>query len=206
MYVDSVPRAAVDALNREASWISTKASGTIAIRVVPHGHPRGARTLSYAIDGPPQRPPPFIWHGAWTAGVYYNRNAAVSYSGYSYICTRAHTSSNANKPSATANTHWDILARPGLDGEDGRGLEHIFAVTASTVTAIPSSQRPLNSWGFDQPGSVGGLTWTDGAPRHHDEQAGALACLAPGGGCTGHRGYGRRALIGPHGGGAWRLG
>ena len=125
-------------------------------------------------------------------------------------CTRAHTSSNANKPSGSAtantNTHWDILALPGLDGEDGRGLEHIFAVTASTVTAVPSSQRPLNSWGFDRPGSVGGLTWTDGAPRHHDEQAGALAGLAPGGGGTGHRGYGRRALVGPHGGGAWRLG
>ena len=50
----------------------------------------------------------------------------------------------------------------GEDGEDGKGYEWIFARSSSA--SVPSSQRPLNSWGFDQPESRGGLTWHDAAP------------------------------------------
>ena len=51
----------------------------------------------------------------------------------------------------------------GLQGDDGEGREYIFCL--HTADALPSSQHPSNSWGFDQPGSRGGKTWTDAAPN-----------------------------------------
>ena len=48
----------------------------------------------------------------------------------------------------------------GLDGTDGQGLEHVFAATADPT--LPGSQRPSDTWGFDEPGTVGGLQWHDG--------------------------------------------
>lgn len=53
---------------------------------------------------------------------------------------------------------------PGADGADAFGIEYIFARTAGSVSSIPSSQRPSNSWGYDQPTTRGGLTWSDAAP------------------------------------------
>ena len=52
----------------------------------------------------------------------------------------------------------------GADGDDGAGVEYVFARTAASVTSISSSQRPLNSWGYDNPQSRGGLAWSDAAP------------------------------------------
>ena len=52
----------------------------------------------------------------------------------------------------------------GSDGDDGNGVEYIFARTADTVDAIPANQLPLNTWGYDNPGTVNGLTWNDAAP------------------------------------------
>ena len=49
----------------------------------------------------------------------------------------------------------------GQDGQDGNGVEYVFARTATPT--IPVNQRPSNAWGYDRPGTVGGLTWTDGA-------------------------------------------
>ena len=51
----------------------------------------------------------------------------------------------------------------GLDGEDGGGVEFIFTVYSSS--SLPTSRRPLNSWGYDSPGTRGGQTWYDGAPN-----------------------------------------
>ena len=51
----------------------------------------------------------------------------------------------------------------GVDGQDGMGVEYIFAATLDPFLTI--SQLPLDNWGFDQPGTVGGLTWEDGAPN-----------------------------------------
>ena len=51
----------------------------------------------------------------------------------------------------------------GADGQDGMGVEYIFAVTANPTLSI--NQTPLNIWGFDEPKTVGGLTWHDGAPN-----------------------------------------
>ena len=48
----------------------------------------------------------------------------------------------------------------GLDGEDGDGIEYIFARTASP--SIPANQRPSNDWGYDAGGTASGLLWTDG--------------------------------------------
>ena len=50
----------------------------------------------------------------------------------------------------------------GADGADGDGApERIFAVYAEET--IPSSKRPSNSWGYDQPGVADGLRWYDEA-------------------------------------------
>ena len=51
----------------------------------------------------------------------------------------------------------------GLDGEDGGGVEFIFTVYSSS--SLPTSRRPLNTWGYDSPGTRGGQTWYDGAPN-----------------------------------------
>ena len=48
----------------------------------------------------------------------------------------------------------------GEDGEDGDGIEYIFARTASP--SIPANQRPSNDWGYDAGGTASGLLWTDG--------------------------------------------
>ena len=51
----------------------------------------------------------------------------------------------------------------GVDGEDGAGVEYVFAVTAGA--SIADGKRPLDSWGYDSPSTVDGLTWHDGAPN-----------------------------------------
>ena len=33
------------------------------------------------------------------------------------------------------------------------------------MASLPSRKKPSNSWGYDRPGTRGGLTWTDGAPE-----------------------------------------
>ena len=50
----------------------------------------------------------------------------------------------------------------GSQGEDGNGIEYIFAISASST--FLAADRPLNTWGFDQPGTAGGLMWSDDAP------------------------------------------
>ena len=58
---------------------------------------------------------------------------------------------------------WTVPKIVGAYGEEGIGIEFIFAVT--NADTLPTSQRPSNSWGYDDPGSVGGLQWFDGAPN-----------------------------------------
>ena len=48
----------------------------------------------------------------------------------------------------------------GADGENGVGTEYIFTNTPDTVTSL---SRPPSSWKYDEPGTSGGYTWTDGA-------------------------------------------
>ena len=49
-------------------------------------------------------------------------------------------------------------AADGTLGADGASYETIFAATNSTV--FLASQLPLNSWGYESPGTRGGLTWS----------------------------------------------
>ena len=57
----------------------------------------------------------------------------------------------------------DVVARvEGADGEDGVGIEYVFAATVDPT--VPANQRPSNTWGYDSGGTANGLTWTDGAP------------------------------------------
>ena len=51
----------------------------------------------------------------------------------------------------------------GVPGADGVGLEFIFSV--GDADTVPDSQLPLNTWGFDSPGTVDGRKWSDGAQR-----------------------------------------
>ena len=51
----------------------------------------------------------------------------------------------------------------GVPGEDGRAREYVFARTSSAT--LPTSQRPSNTWGYDNPTFAGGLLWNDGAPN-----------------------------------------
>lgn len=58
-----------------------------------------------------------------------------------------------------------IAGAAGMDGNpgaDGVGYEYIFAVYTSDT--LPTSKYPLDSWGYDEPATVDGLTWSDGAP------------------------------------------
>ena len=51
----------------------------------------------------------------------------------------------------------------GADGEEGPGVEYIFAAFAD-ASSVPTSQEPSDSWAYDTPGTVDGVTWTDGTP------------------------------------------
>ena len=55
-----------------------------------------------------------------------------------------------------------IVGHFGIDGEDGVGVEYIFTVYSDET--LPTNRRPLNTWGYDDPGIVNGQTWGDGAP------------------------------------------
>ena len=66
---------------------------------------------------------------------------------------------NAGGAMSAVGTTTDPIA--GTDGMDGNGPEYIFAITA--LQSLASNQLPLNSWGFDEPGTRNGVTWTDGA-------------------------------------------
>ncbi|MCY4092690.1 MAG: hypothetical protein OXF62_17870, partial [Caldilineaceae bacterium] len=62
----------------------------------------------------------------------------------------------------------------GADGEDGQGFEYIFA--AHTGISVAANQLPLNSWGFDEPGTRNGVTWSDGAPTLTEAAPFLLRC------------------------------
>ena len=62
---------------------------------------------------------------------------------------------------------WDQLegtaGEDGADGEEGTGVEYIRASFAND-NDVSAAQMPDNSWPYDTPGTVGGLTWVDGTP------------------------------------------
>ena len=151
--------------DRQHIWTAPR-TGALTIAVIPRGAPEGALRIPYQIDGPRPLPPPFDWRGDWAAGVSYERNDAVSYRGQSYICVTAHTAAASNAPTgtATANTWWDVLSRSGLRGDDGQGIEEIFAVTHRLT--LSSSRRPVDSWAYDPETAHplrGDVQWRDGA-------------------------------------------
>ena len=47
----------------------------------------------------------------------------------------------------------------------GMRKEYIYALVPAGQTALTDAQLPSNAWGFDRPGTVGGVTWFDGAPN-----------------------------------------
>ena len=52
----------------------------------------------------------------------------------------------------------------GATGASGTGFEEVFVVTAASITNIPSGQLPSSSWNYNQPQTIGGLTWTVSSP------------------------------------------
>ena len=121
------------------------------------------RRVSINLGSPPQGRD-VRWRGAWASGTDYETQDGVSDRGNSFIALQDHTASAANRPNedGTSNAYWGLLAAAGFAGEDGNGVEYIFARTNSAT--LSASQRPSNSWGFDSPGVAGGLQWFDGAP------------------------------------------
>ena len=126
------------------------------------------RRVSITLGSPPQGRD-VRWRGAWASGTEYETQDGVSDRGNSFIALQDHTASAANRPNedGTSNAYWGLLAAAGFAGEDGNGVEYVFAATASAT--ISASQRPSNSWGFDEPGAVGGLQWHDGAPGLNED-------------------------------------
>ena len=51
--------------------------------------------------------PGLLWRGTWAGSIAYAVNDGVAYSGASYICVTAHTSSAGTPP---PNANWDLLA------------------------------------------------------------------------------------------------
>ena len=63
---------------------------------------------------------------------------------------------------AAAWTAPAAVGRLAVDGADGTGKEYVFTRTAAP--SVPPAARPSNDWGYDRPGTRGGLAWHDGAP------------------------------------------
>ena len=59
-------------------------------------------------------------------------------------------------------SNWALDGEDGVDGTDGVGAEYVFTATTG-ISQPASSRRPSNSWTYDQTGSVGGQTYSDGA-------------------------------------------
>ena len=167
---------------------SVPRTGTLTVTVTPDGNPGGEFTVSdYAIDGPPSIPVP-RWRGPWEAGQHYSVSDMVAYSGRSYLAVEATLSSVANRPTGTSvnNDWWELFADVGATGArgptgatgatgndggrgaDGRRYEWCYCRTARSTTSIPSTSRPLDTWGYDKLRNgaitVGGVAWYDGSP------------------------------------------
>ena len=84
---------------------------------------------------------------------------------FSYLSTRLVIGSPAD--GVAIDDNWSIpvtISHYGIDGQagkDGRGLEYIYTNYATNI--IPVNRYPLNSWPYEQPGTVNGQVWTDGA-------------------------------------------
>ena len=84
---------------------------------------------------------------------------------YLYLSTRLVIGSPAN--GTTVDDDWSIpviISHYGIDGQagqDGRGLEYIYTNYATNI--LPVNRYPLNSWLYDQPGTINSQVWTDGA-------------------------------------------
>ena len=105
-----------------------------------------------------------VFRGNWLAGTVYSVLDIVRYQpevegsdNGLYICEMAHTADDTNKPPNT--TFWELYLQDGVVGEDGQGIERIYTRTADPT--LRASKRPLNTWKYDQPGTVDGQVWTD---------------------------------------------
>ena len=84
---------------------------------------------------------------------------------FSYLSTRIVIGSPVD--GVTVDDDWSIpviISHYGIDGqagEDGRGLEYIYTNHSSNI--LPFNRYPLNTWPYEQPGTVNGQVWTDGA-------------------------------------------
>lgn len=85
--------------------------------------PTGEETSQVTTDGSGLGLDIINWRGPWADATGYSLNDVVEFSGRSYICVTAHTSSTGvNEPTGTTvgNTWWDLFVDSGADGADGR--------------------------------------------------------------------------------------
>ena len=141
----------------------------------------GAEYIFTASTSPSQHSPSRLPNNSWTydqtgsrGGQTYSDGAEGSGFGstnkYLHRYSRKPTGSEAVSGGTVASSwvwdgvisNWAVDGEDGTDGTDGVGAEYIF--TASTSPSQPgSSRRPNNSWTYDQTGSRGGQTYSDGA-------------------------------------------
>lgn len=121
-----------------------------------------------------------VSRGAWVTATSYIVGDIVSYSGSSYNCILAHTSSGSNTPPNA--TYWALLAEvgsPGATGATGVSTRIVFQRSATapatpsassttpsgwydTTTAVPAGSNPM--WSTTGERASGGTNYAWGAP------------------------------------------
>ena len=93
---------------------------------------------------------------AYISGSFYSRSGIVDATDIEVRVKHIDFAGNESDESTATFTTEDTPA-------GGVGIEFIYA--RYNATTIPSSKRPSNSWGFDNPLSADGLVWYDAAPN-----------------------------------------
>ena len=91
---------------------------------------------------------------AYISGSFYSRSGIVDATDIEVRVK--HIDFAGNESDETTDTFTTEATPAG-----GVGIEFIYA--RYNATTIPSSKRPNNSWGFDNPSSADGLVWNDAA-------------------------------------------
>ena len=139
--------------------------------------PNGA-TGATGAEGPagalgpagPTGPAGLVWQSAWSGTTTYNLNAAVSYSGASYVSLIANN--KGNEPN-TSPTDWSLLAQAGAQGATGpagaQGTQGPAGTTGATgaqgaagplgPTGATGAEGPAGALGPAGPTGPAGLVW-----------------------------------------------
>lgn len=84
------------------------------------------------------------WAGPWQISTSYNLQEATEYSGSSYICILAHTSTLLNRPGTGVDwqTYWDVLA---LEGDISQASDYVTQAGLYATQALQARDDILSS-------------------------------------------------------------